>query len=73
MTNPLRIPTGVGGAQGQAEFVEQQQALRVLVPLRKSSAGSAEATGNDECQSRAPAPDQLISGASRRKAKGPEQ
>jgi len=53
--------------------VEQQQALRVLVPLRKSSAGSAEATGNDECQSRAPAPDQLISGASRRKAKGPEQ
>lgn len=53
---------GFGGQEGQAEPVEQQQALRVLVPLRKSSAGSAQATGNNKCESRAPAPDQLISG-----------
>lgn len=61
---------GVGGAQGQTEFVEQQQALRLLVSVRESSAGSAKATGNDECQSCATAPDQLISGgAKQRKSK----
>lgn len=54
-------PLGVFGAQGQAESVEQQQAFCLLVPLWESPAGRAQATGNDECKSRAAASDQLIS------------